>query len=101
MSPHRRGQTYWGRRCSPSHGSLEISRAHVPQAAMHRQAKALVDAVSGMIARHVLDGTRPQDAGAVKHSEVEQHLIEGHEIHCGTVSSPPWHAGAPEGRGVP
>jgi len=25
----------------------------------------------------------------VKRSEVEQHLIVGHEIHCCTVSSPP------------
>ena len=56
---------------------------------MHRQAKALVDAVSGMITRHVLDGTRSQDAGAIERSEVEQHLIEGHQIGGGAVSSPP------------
>src|SRR5687767_4727254 len=66
------------------------------QSPMHRHTEALVDAVAGVITRHILDRTRPQDAGAVQRSEMEQHLVESHEIRRGTVASATRHARSPE-----
>jgi hypothetical protein len=71
-----------------------------PQAAMHLEAKAFVDAVAGVIPRHILDRTRPQDAGAIEHPEVEQHLVKGHEIGRGAVASSPRDTSTPERGGV-
>ena len=56
---------------------------------MHGDAEALVGALIGVIASHILYGPRPEKPGAVESAQVQQHLVKRHQIDSRSNPPPP------------
>src|SRR5262249_18511304 len=67
---------------------------------VHGHAKALVDTLARVVARHILHRARAEQACAIERPEVEEHLIERGQISRRSVPATAGHTGTPEGRGI-
>src|SRR4051795_3866868 len=87
------------RRDRPESANEGRYAAHVrPEPTMHREPEVLVDAVTDVVARHVLHNPRAEDADAVERPAGQQHLIEGRQRRGRGVAAAAWYAGLAERR---
>src|SRR5215510_7719881 len=90
-----------GGRCAPQATDRRCHAAHVyAQAAVHRHAKTLVEAIPSVIPRHILHRAWTQNRRAIERPKVEQHLVECHHIRRRGITTSPRDSGPPEGWGI-